>query len=122
MSYACLLRDKDVLFCFGEGRRSTTFVKGPHKTKLPRQNTKYSVIIVSSVTPRVVLFLRRISKHIKMPENTPKYLETLTKEGLKGIWRTADAVCFDVDSTVVEEEGIDELAEFCGVGEAVRQW
>ena len=97
-------------------------LKAPHKTQLPRQNTKYSVIIVSSTTFRVVLFLRGILKHIKMPENTPKYLETLTKEGLKGIWRTADAVCFDVDSTVVEEEGIDELAEFCGVGEAVRQW
>ena len=34
----------------------------------------------------------------------------------------ADAVCFDVDSTVVKEEGIDELAEFCGVGEEVKQW
>ena len=35
------------------------------------------------------------------------------------IWRKADAVCFDVDSTVIQEEGIDELAAFCGVGE---QW
>lgn len=31
----------------------------------------------------------------------------------------ADAVCFDVDSTVVSEEGIDVLAEFLGKGEAV---
>jgi phosphoserine phosphatase len=57
-----------------------------------------------------------------MPTNTRKYLDTLTKDQLKEIWRTADAVCFDVDSTVVQEEGIDELAEFCGVGEAVKQW
>lgn len=31
----------------------------------------------------------------------------------------ADAVCFDVDSTVIAEEGIDVLAEFLGKGEAV---
>ena len=57
-----------------------------------------------------------------MPSNTRDYLETLGKDQLKEIWKTSDAVCFDVDSTVVEEEGIDELAEFCGVGEAVKQW
>lgn len=33
---------------------------------------------------------------------------------LKLIWRNADAVSFDVDSTVTQEEGIDELAKFCG--------
>ncbi|GAB4824811.1 hypothetical protein Ancab_007681 [Ancistrocladus abbreviatus] len=38
------------------------------------------------------------------------------------MWRTADAVCFDVDSTVCIDEGIDELAEFCGVGKAVEEW
>jgi phosphoserine phosphatase len=31
----------------------------------------------------------------------------------------ADAVCFDVDSTVISEEGIDVLAEYLGKGEAV---
>jgi phosphoserine phosphatase len=31
----------------------------------------------------------------------------------------ADAVCFDVDSTVVSEEGIDVLAEYLGKGDAV---
>ncbi|KAG8194786.1 hypothetical protein JTE90_017227 [Oedothorax gibbosus] len=30
------------------------------------------------------------------------------------IWRTADAVCFDVDSTVCTDEAIDELAKFVG--------
>jgi phosphoserine phosphatase len=34
----------------------------------------------------------------------------------------AQAVCFDVDSTVCEDEGIDELAAFCGAGEAVAAW
>jgi len=31
----------------------------------------------------------------------------------------ADAVCFDVDSTVIKEEGIDEFAAYLGVGEEV---
>lgn len=36
--------------------------------------------------------------------------------------RSADAVCFDFDSTIIMEEGIDELAKFCGKGEAVADW
>ena len=31
----------------------------------------------------------------------------------------ASAVCFDVDSTVIQEEGINVLAEFLGAGEGV---
>lgn len=38
---------------------------------------------------------------------------------VKGILRTADAVTFDVDSTVIQEEGIDELAKFCGKGDDI---
>ncbi|VVA27622.1 PREDICTED: phosphoserine phosphatase [Prunus dulcis] len=38
------------------------------------------------------------------------------------LWRNADAVCFDVDSTVCLDEGIDELAEYCGAGKAVAEW
>jgi hypothetical protein len=33
----------------------------------------------------------------------------------------ADAVCFDVDSTVIDEEGIDVLAAYKGAGEAVAE-
>lgn len=33
--------------------------------------------------------------------------------------RSADAVCFDVDSTVIVKEGIDELAAYLGVGDQV---
>ncbi|XP_038669962.1 phosphoserine phosphatase isoform X2 [Scyliorhinus canicula] len=39
----------------------------------------------------------------------------------KAILHSADAVCFDVDSTVIKEEGIDELAKFCGVGDDVAE-
>ena len=37
----------------------------------------------------------------------------------KAILNKADAVCFDVDSTVIREEGIDELAAYLGVGAEV---
>jgi hypothetical protein len=37
------------------------------------------------------------------------------------IWRSADAVCFDVDSTVCQDEAIDELAKFVGKGEEVAR-
>ncbi|XP_020295635.1 phosphoserine phosphatase isoform X2 [Pseudomyrmex gracilis] len=37
------------------------------------------------------------------------------------IQRRQDAVTFDVDSTVITEEGIDELARFCGKGEEIRE-
>ncbi|CAI4227931.1 unnamed protein product [Auanema sp. JU1783] len=40
-------------------------------------------------------------------------------ERAKRIWRNADAVCFDVDSTVCQDEAIDELANYLGVGEEV---
>ena len=38
------------------------------------------------------------------------------------LWIGADAVCFDVDSSVCLDEGIDELAEFCGAVKAVAEW
>eukprot|EP01035_Chromulina_nebulosa_P037420 gene37420-50499_t len=43
-------------------------------------------------------------------------------DDVKRLLLNADAVCFDVDSTVIEEEGIDMLAEFKGAGEAVAEW
>lgn len=49
----------------------------------------------------------------KTVDRTKRVLEA------KEIIRAADIVCFDVDSTVIQEEGIDELAEFCGKGQEV---
>jgi phosphoserine phosphatase len=49
----------------------------------------------------------------KSADRTKRVLEA------KEIISTADIVCFDVDSTVIQEEGIDELAEFCGKGQEV---
>ncbi|XP_014254272.1 phosphoserine phosphatase [Cimex lectularius] len=42
-------------------------------------------------------------------------------ESMKTVWQRADAVCFDVDSTVIREEGIDELAKFCGKSTEVKE-
>ncbi|QCE04394.1 phosphoserine phosphatase, chloroplastic [Vigna unguiculata] len=47
---------------------------------------------------------------------------TLPSKEVLELWRKGDAVCFDVDSTVCLDEGIDELAEFCGAGKAVAEW
>ncbi|KAK9737282.1 hypothetical protein QE152_g10833 [Popillia japonica] len=42
-------------------------------------------------------------------------------DNLQTVWNYADAVCFDVDSTVIKEEGIDELAKFCNKGNEVAE-
>ncbi|RID57996.1 hypothetical protein BRARA_F01328 [Brassica rapa] len=59
----------------------------------------------------------------------PQELSALGHEGnivpskeILDLWRDVEAVCFDVDSTVCVDEGIDELAEFCGAGKAVAEW
>ena len=45
----------------------------------------------------------------------------VTSEEAKAIWKRATAVCFDVDSTLMREEGLDKLARFCGAGEEVAR-
>lgn len=40
----------------------------------------------------------------------------------KSSLRQADAVCFDVDSTVLSEEGVDVLADFLGKGPEIAAW
>uniref|UniRef100_A0A7N0ZRF2 phosphoserine phosphatase n=1 Tax=Kalanchoe fedtschenkoi TaxID=63787 RepID=A0A7N0ZRF2_KALFE len=47
---------------------------------------------------------------------------TLPTREVLDLWQSTNAVCFDVDSTVCLDEGIDELAEFCGAGQAVAEW
>lgn len=42
-------------------------------------------------------------------------------EQARNIIKNSDIVCFDVDSTVIKEEGIDELAKFCGKGAEVSR-
>lgn len=42
------------------------------------------------------------------------------KEDILTVWKNADAVCFDVDSTVIQNEAIDELATFCGKSDEIK--
>ncbi|KAI9117134.1 hypothetical protein K1719_011300 [Acacia pycnantha] len=56
------------------------------------------------------------SSKVGHPENM------LPSKEILELWRSVDAVCFDVDSTVCLDEGIDELADFCGAGKAVAEW
>ncbi|XP_068232892.1 phosphoserine phosphatase isoform X1 [Palaemon carinicauda] len=44
-----------------------------------------------------------------------------TLQESREIWRSADAVCFDVDSTVITDEGLDQLGKFCGKAEEVKK-
>lgn len=46
---------------------------------------------------------------------------SISIDDVKERLRTAQAVCFDVDSTVIQDEGIDVLAEFNGAGAAVAE-
>ncbi|XP_015883130.3 phosphoserine phosphatase, chloroplastic [Ziziphus jujuba] len=55
--------------------------------------------------------------------STPsRFKNTQPSKEVLELWKNANAVCFDVDSTVCLDEGIDELAEFCGAGKAVAEW
>jgi phosphoserine phosphatase len=70
-----------------------------------------------------VIDLRRRSKLVgRIVQHSNMSLESKEKEQeAKNIFTTADAVAFDVDSTVLMEEGIDVLAEVFGVREQVAQ-
>nr|XP_012224723.1 PREDICTED: phosphoserine phosphatase isoform X2 [Linepithema humile] len=48
-------------------------------------------------------------------------ISTKNMNNIINIYRKADAVTFDVDSTVITEEGIDELANFCGKGKQITE-
>uniref|UniRef100_A0A0D9XZL1 O-phosphoserine phosphohydrolase n=1 Tax=Leersia perrieri TaxID=77586 RepID=A0A0D9XZL1_9ORYZ len=61
---------------------------------------------------------------LEVPKSMPSANSesSLTLKEAMMAWSSADAVCFDVDSTVCLDEGIDELADFCGAGQAVAEW
>jgi phosphoserine phosphatase len=66
----------------------------------------------------------RASRHCRRLVASPSGLQAraFATQPVKDLWRSVGAVCFDVDSTVCEEEGIDVLAEHCGAGAAVKAW
>jgi len=56
---------------------------------------------------------------ISIAASTQESYAKAPEEWVLKTWREADAVCFDVDSTLCEDESIDELAAYLGFGEAV---
>ncbi|KAK9684492.1 hypothetical protein RND81_10G213800 [Saponaria officinalis] len=78
----------------------------------PSWMSKTSKMITSAASP------------FQPPEasTTNRFDNTLPSKEVLDLWRHVDAVCFDVDSTVCIDEGIDEFAEFCGAGKAVAEW
>uniref|UniRef100_A0A0E0F7V3 phosphoserine phosphatase n=2 Tax=Oryza TaxID=4527 RepID=A0A0E0F7V3_9ORYZ len=68
--------------------------------------------------PLVVAAAMEVSKEAPSAD----FANRQPSKGVLETWCNADAVCFDVDSTVCLDEGIDELADFCGAGKAVAEW
>lgn len=62
-----------------------------------------------------------VIQHRRLKTAAPSNSRNLVNDRTKSIWRVADAVCFDVDSTVCEDEAIDELAKFCGKENEITQ-
>ncbi|XP_042387292.1 phosphoserine phosphatase, chloroplastic-like isoform X2 [Zingiber officinale] len=67
-------------------------------------------------------FIMAASLQSEKTISTTQFANAIPSEEVLKIWRSAGAVCFDVDSTVCLDEGIDELADFCGAGKAVAEW
>lgn len=51
--------------------------------------------------------------------NTPSGV--MDEDSVRRIFRSSDAVCFDVDSTVCRDEAIDELAKFANKEKEVME-
>lgn len=56
-----------------------------------------------------------------MTQNFPSTDTSKNSTEAAQIINNSQVVCFDVDSTVIREEGIDELAKFCGKGQEVAR-
>ncbi|EPS64296.1 hypothetical protein M569_10485, partial [Genlisea aurea] len=91
-------------------------------------SSSFVPVLASKFTKRVFLKSLRAmegSHSLKSIASSAQPLEAsrkLPSREVLEVFRNADAVCFDVDSTVCLDEGIDELADFCGAGEAVAEW
>ena len=66
------------------------------------------------------MFLRS-SIRLARPSLSKRMMSMSSVDAVK-TWKNANAVCFDVDSTVCQDEGIDMLADHCGSFEEVAAW
>eukprot|EP00986_Skeletonema_menzelii_P007299 scaffold2848_cov150-Skeletonema_menzelii.AAC.51 len=106
-------------FSVGSFSRSSThplFI--PSHISAHRQFNNHSVMRTYATTPSPQTpsgsdILASYSSDSHIGQNVAHAMEMLAK---------ADAVCFDVDSTVIDEEGIDVLADTLGKGPEVTAW
>lgn len=78
---------------------------------------------IGKKTPRQQLHLGANNKTSKLSscliKKKPNSNQEASMNRCKEVWRRADAVCFDVDSTVCCDEAIDELAKYAGKSKEV---
>ncbi|KAL7046350.1 hypothetical protein ACKWTF_002549 [Chironomus riparius] len=75
--------------------------------------------LIPTVMPQIQSLVRNINTSTTGSKVSADSNKTKRISDAKRIIQSSDIICFDVDSTVIVEEGIDELAEFCGKGEEV---
>ncbi|KAK3287563.1 hypothetical protein CYMTET_4935, partial [Cymbomonas tetramitiformis] len=81
-----------------------------------------SLLSSGSASKTVQLSCGRLSSAKEVMATDSSGIKTIPSDEVLAVWRGAKAVCFDVDSTVCVDEGIDELAAYLGAGEAVAAW
>lgn len=72
--------------------------------------------ILSAIVIFSVYILFSISSFLSVIGDKSKHVKDAAQ-----IIKNSQIVCFDVDSTVIREEGIDELAKYCGKGQEVAR-
>lgn len=85
----------------------------------------YRFVIVSYFKKTTKMALLSLKNNLQLATLKTLSLVSISvmspQQTVQELFRTADCVCFDVDSTVIQDEGIDELAKFCGKGEEVKK-
>lgn len=119
---AHLLMNFTLLFSLQKSLASLVAIAAP--------SSNASILSPPIVMPQIQTIVRNITTTTSSTAVTGSKSSSTTSTGgidskskrvleAKRIIQSADIVCFDVDSTVIVEEGIDELADFCGKGEEV---
>lgn len=88
-----------------------------HVEVTPRRNSLPAAPIFKSISNGKHTSHANSSK-MTNDRSTTVELAKRTQEA-REMLKKAQIVCFDVDSTIITEEGIDELAQFCGKGAEV---
>lgn len=89
-----------------------------HVEVTPRRNSLPAAPIFKSISNGKHTSHATGGSRMTNDRSTTAELAKRTQEA-REMLKKAQIVCFDVDSTIITEEGIDELAQFCGKGAEV---